>query len=359
MTPAILIVADDLTGASDSAVAFAQRGYRNEVVIDWHDAANVDAEVVALTTESRDADARELAGKLSVLASRDPRTMLFKKIDSMVRGNTFAEIEIACGLLPCHTVIISPAYPRLGRVCINGSLHWNDGSGQGAIDLSEELRRRGIPVIPLDANALSHWPTASMQTDGRAARRVFLHDAATDDDLLQIARAGLSLTSPVLWIGSGGLAHALAAQLAGPSRLPAAPELEAGTALLFVGSDHPVTQRQLRQLRSESSTGFSLITVNRGITTAAEISAAVSRIEPDRVSFLFMTGGDTAMLVCKALGVRSLNIQSEFAPGVPMGRLRGGVLNGVPVLLKSGGFGEPDLLCRMCNRVRNSGRLTA
>ncbi|GGH09012.1 hypothetical protein GCM10011586_26810 [Silvibacterium dinghuense] len=53
------------------------------------------------------------------------------------------------------------------------------------------------------------------------------------------------------------------------------------------------------------------------------------------------------MLVCRALGIRSLRLLREFAPGVPMGIAEGGAFDGVRVMLKSGGFGERDLLQRV------------
>jgi len=67
----ILIVADDLTGAADSSVAFAQRGYNTEALLDQKHAPSADAAVVALTTESRDVEADELPDRLDVLAGAE------------------------------------------------------------------------------------------------------------------------------------------------------------------------------------------------------------------------------------------------------------------------------------------------
>jgi uncharacterized protein YgbK (DUF1537 family) len=89
-----------------------------------------------------------------------------------------------------------------------------------------------------------------------------------------------------------------------------------------------------------------------GETTADEIRRAVVAHDPAQTACLFMTGGDTAHFVCRALGIRALLLQREFAPGVPVAIAEGGPFDGVSVALKSGGFGEPDLLCRLLETCR-------
>ena len=68
-----------------------------------------------------------------------------------------------------------------------------------------------------------------------------------------------------------------------------------------------------------------------------------------------MTGGDTAHFVCRTLGIHALLLQREFAPGVPLAIAEGGPFDGVSVVLKSGGFGEPDLLCRLLRDMPSGG----
>ncbi len=87
-------------------------------------------------------------------------------------------------------------------------------------------------------------------------------------------------------------------------------------------------------------------------TSAEEIRAAISAHDPSRIGCLFMTGGDTAHFICRALGIHALRLQREFAPGVPLAIAEGGPFNGVSVVLKSGGFGDPDLLCRLLETCR-------
>ncbi|WP_405000889.1 nucleotide-binding domain containing protein [Halomonas sp.] len=60
---------------------------------------------------------------------------------------------------------------------------------------------------------------------------------------------------------------------------------------------------------------------------------------------LFLTGGDIAMATLRRLGVTSISVEAEWAPGVALG-----CLDGEPtrrVMTKAGGFGAPDLLQRL------------
>jgi uncharacterized protein YgbK (DUF1537 family) len=59
---------------------------------------------------------------------------------------------------------------------------------------------------------------------------------------------------------------------------------------------------------------------------------------------LLLSGGDTASMVCRALGVDSIRLVDEVSTGIPFGLLRGGLLDGRTVVTKSGAFGNEDTL---------------
>jgi D-threonate/D-erythronate kinase len=60
---------------------------------------------------------------------------------------------------------------------------------------------------------------------------------------------------------------------------------------------------------------------------------------------LVLTGGETAHAVLLALGVRSIELAAEPEPGIPLGLLGGS--HRLPVVIKAGGFGDPDTLVRL------------
>jgi uncharacterized protein YgbK (DUF1537 family) len=74
---------------------------------------------------------------------------------------------------------------------------------------------------------------------------------------------------------------------------------------------------------------------------ADDVTAARGR--PAIAGFV-MSGGDTAADICLAMGADRLCLGGEVANGIPWGLLRGGPADGLPLVLKSGGFGGPDAL---------------
>ena len=361
-----LIVADDLTGACDSAVAFAGRGLEVEVPL-WSNGDPSSAGVCAVSTESRDIPEAAAMERVRAALSEVPATgEVFKKIDSVLRGNTYAEIRAAVELFPSALVVMSPAYPVLGRTVKGGVLRIEDGTQKRAIDLREGLHRSGIgdPVL-LPVGASQEKLAAGMHEAMRTTSRLVLCDAEGEQDLQAAVTAARSLGCRVLWVGSGGLAHALAHDL--PQRVVEhRTEGEGdGRVLLFIGSDHAVTTKQVAILKQVAEVGESaveacmsqtlpehvlVLKVSRGITTEQQIQQALSSTGDKGIRCCLLTGGDTAALVLRASGVRSLRLTGEFAPGLPRGVAKGGVLDGVPVILKSGGFGREDVLCRIVDR---------
>ena len=64
---------------------------------------------------------------------------------------------------------------------------------------------------------------------------------------------------------------------------------------------------------------------------------------------LVLSGGDTASLVCRALGVRRIELEDEIVAGIPWGYLSGGAFDGRRVATKSGGFGAPHALIQVAD----------
>jgi uncharacterized protein YgbK (DUF1537 family) len=59
---------------------------------------------------------------------------------------------------------------------------------------------------------------------------------------------------------------------------------------------------------------------------------------------VILAGGATARLVCERIGAHGVHLNGELAPGIPFGRLIGGIWDQVPVVTKAGGFGVPSTL---------------
>jgi len=62
---------------------------------------------------------------------------------------------------------------------------------------------------------------------------------------------------------------------------------------------------------------------------------------------LVLTGGDTAVSVCRKLGSWGIFLREEVLPGIPAGELMGGRFEGINVITKAGAFGQEDTLVRL------------
>lgn len=349
-TPLTILV-DDLTGACDAAVAFTAVCNSVRVQINSEPA---NGRIQVVTTESRNLPLCEAEARIRNVAERLPlETELFKKVDSVFRGNTIAEIAATLRHASFDLAIIAPAYPALGRTVRQGILHIHDASGGRTLPLTDLIADTGCSLTLLPLGLAANEFAATLRNRSSESKPAILCDAISQDDLARVVGGARSLNKRILWIGSGGLAHALAAQFSALTPPPAThPRI--GHTIFFIGSPHPVTRAQVDHLRSldSDSAATNLVPVILGKTSASEIGRAVATYDPAEVGCLFMTGGDTAHFVCRALGIHALRLEREFAPGVPLAIAEGGPFDGVPVVLKSGGFGEPDLLCRLLEACR-------
>jgi uncharacterized protein YgbK (DUF1537 family) len=358
------IVADDLTGAMDSAAPFADRGLATRVLLSVAgDQAGPDPDVLAIDTHSRDlgpdAAAHAVqAGIARIGADRLP----FKKIDSTLRGNVAAEIAAAMQASGCTCALVAPAAPAQGRVLRNGYLIV-DGQKVGAVSLVDTLRRAlpGLPVHSLRAgDPLRDEP------------HVLVADAENEHDLARIAAFGLAHRGKVLLVGSSGLASALVDQLR-PARVQRAhPGYE--RLLFVVGSHNMRSAEQVRKLLALPSVATLVLTPGGEVRRAAadqgdariallqveglgarptldprwvasrlaDVTADVLAIEPAPTA-LFMTGGDTARAILSRLHVQGIDVIGNLYPGIVHGRVTV-AKRPVGVITKAGGFGGADLL---------------
>ena len=354
-----LLIADDLTGACDAAVHFARRGYRTQVRLDFH---GEETSVLAISSESRDLSGAELRQVIHELAQRlpvDRARILFKKIDSTLRGNVGAEIAAALAAFGCEAAVITPAFPAMGRTVAEGYLR---AGGAEPIDLAARLRSQGL-------EGCTHVHPAAVSAAIEGGAQFISVDAACDRDLDAIALAGLESKRRILWAGSAGLASALARTLpwGGPPGPRPAPR-PASSVLFCIGSDHPVTVEQQRHLLAHRAA----LSLSAATATPQSIVSALGRGEhvvlnlPVRqtsvnrvrelignaagaATALVLSGGDTASLVCRALGVRRIELEDEIVAGIPWGYLSGGAFDGRRVATKSGGFGAPHALIQVAD----------
>ncbi len=115
------VIADDLTGAAEIGAVGLRHGLRAEIVRRGKPSGG--AEVVCVDTDSRSC-APDEAAKRAAAAARLLRVAgaqwIYKKVDSVLRGQVTAEVEAVMKQLQLRRALLLPANPSLGRVIRDG-----------------------------------------------------------------------------------------------------------------------------------------------------------------------------------------------------------------------------------------------
>jgi D-threonate/D-erythronate kinase len=360
----VRLVADDLTGALDSAVQFTGTVGPIPVYLDPRSVLSGSAAFDLATRDGAEGDAIEAAGTAAELAAGSG--IAFKKIDSLLRGHWAAELAATVRSGAFRACILAPAFPAQGRLTVGGRQFAPDRDG------------RSVP-LPFDIpSVLMHHGLRTVSGLGDGAGEegvVYIADAQTQADLQSIVRHCKELPGPVLWCGSAGLATALAG----------APPVQRtkfdAPCLVVIGTNHPVSQRQSSRLMSRWSnthtaladhsrqaapsivdtmraSGLCLVTfpIREGIPVheaANEIRDRLAVTLPAirRPRTLVAMGGETLLSICRIVAADHLEVFAEYLPGIPVSCIRGGPWDGTTVVSKSGSFGAPDLLVELIGRI--------
>jgi D-threonate/D-erythronate kinase len=347
------LLADDLTGALDSAAEFVsltgpvQTFWRGAIPAGLPMNAALDSGTRELHALQAEAVVREMIGHLSA------GDIAFKKIDSLLRGPTIA--ELAAAMAAWRYCALAPAFPFQGRVTRESRQYFRHANGRwcpAGDDLVAALRRQG-------------GTAQAGRLDAPLQPGISVFDAETEDDLQQIVATVRRCSHPVLWCGTGGLAQALSAGAIAPTLRPLP-----GPILGLFGSDQLATAAQLaacerhwtmlpdggpasadRVAASLDIAGVALVNFQLPAQTPRPAAADHIARQIDQLTRLLnppgtlvVAGGETLRGLCQSLGATSLEVQGRIVPGVPRSIMCGGRWNGVTVVSKSGAFGHPHLL---------------
>ena len=399
------VLADDLTGAADCAIAFAQNGMVSDVLFEGDAAAVSDAPVLAVDAASRPLPAAEAAQRHAALLTRHfcKGMRLYKKLDSLLRGQPAAETAAAIRALrgmggPVFAVL-APAFPATGRTTVNGCVLvngmplestevWARDHTYASGDLAAALKPEGVNVrnilladVRKGAQTIAGMVTAAMEEgfDGVVC------DAETQDDLAFIAEATHALAHRLFWVGTGGLAVPLA-RMSRPEHGSCAVALPQGGhgLLLVVGSVVKVSREALRhvlvtpQVEHYSFTPQQLLghadeaLAAQGAAIAAALAAgrdvAVEIAEVEHPNMALggrlaaslarvlhkalesAAGGETAANLMAEVGIHGIRLVAEVESGVPAGMTLGRF--SLPIVTKAGSFGTDRTLVSSLDFLR-------
>lgn len=269
------VLADDLTGAGDTGVQFAQAGLKTRALMgDWSGSAAEGADVVVINTDSRalaPQAAYDVVAEAAACLKDVGARPVYKKIDSTMRGPVGAEVDAVLDVFEQPMAVVCPAFPDNGRIVIGGCLLVS-GEPVARTSISRDpvapVRKSSLcsllaaqtrrPVYHVGLDVLDEGEGALEQRLAALVREgecVVVVDAMTDGDLAAIVKATTSMREQVLLVGSAGLAQPLAEELAKERKAPSEPVLQRG-ALVVVGSVNPVSRRQMERLEEMGGVQF-------------------------------------------------------------------------------------------------------
>jgi len=306
----------------------------------------------------------------------------------MLRGHVGGEVRAALDCWhPGSIAIVAPAFPAAGRTTVKGHQCLNGVPLAGRESVVAILEQDGIRTRHADLDCVRSAALEAMLPDATAV----VCDAENEEDLAAIARAGAGSASPIVWVGSGGLAHAIASTDRTAGSAPGPPQVKlAGPLLIVVGSTAETAREQAQHLAAAGvrhvavpvaslAGGMStaradfgpeirnhfragedvLVTVRSDGETRVEDPALMARLGEllrtcaTSAGGLVLTGGDTAVGVLQAWGTIAIRLVDEMAPGIVFATAVGPL--SIPVVTKAGSFGDRATLTRVRDRLHGRG----
>jgi uncharacterized protein YgbK (DUF1537 family) len=423
----IYVIADDLTGANDTGVQFAKQGYNTHVVIiSGTDSRSLptsgslteNIDVLVVDTETRDTDTSTARTRIRhVLENLNPadEDIIYKKIDSTLRGNIGAELDECLKALKKDICIFTPSFPQNKRITVEGYLIVQDqplGLSEyytGDLDPEEASyipsllqHDTDFPIAKIDLKDVIQGKNVirkKIQELHSLGKKILVVDSINRRQLHNILKSSFEFDGSVLYSGSAGLANAFPECYESKRHTKIDSNQNGGLVLIVSGSMRSIAQRQIEYLKEkidlfDVGVNIEQLLTHRNLYLEQRATDAIqalrdgyhtiihpyplyfdkqvtetillkhqldfrglglairsflgeltaSIVERVPASNIILTGGDTAIGVCSALGIYNLNIIDEFLPGIPLsiGQFKGSL--NLKIVTKAGGFGEDDTL---------------
>lgn len=390
----VVVVADDFTGANDAGVSLALCGKTVSVAFSLPFPSPTAALVI--NTDSRALTSAEAADRIRRLPAEIAGTRwLIKKIDSTLRGNVGAETAALQALSGRRQVIVAPACPSAGRTTQHGRclvhgvpVNETEFASDPKTPVTEAAVAARFPDSVATVVTADTLEAALVQ-----GAELLIVDATRDDELDAVIATAHRCPQMPLLVGSAGLCDALARHLAPVKRRPV---------LAVVGSMSEMAQRQIALAAAAPGVTTLLIDVEAVVqgTTTDYLCQAIAALQagrhcilytcPDHAArhqiaricqqhqlsraalgdllctflgeltrqilracppaALYVSGGDVAIAVARALGAQGFAITGRVAQCVPYGRFLGCHWRR-PVMTKAGGFGKDETLLEVLHFI--------
>jgi len=253
-----------------------------------------DADAIIVDTDSRSLPKEEAYGKVKEAAEyvrSCGADIVYKKIDSTMRGNIGAELDAVYDVFLPDFVVFAPAYPKYGRIVKDGHLildgkplHETEFSNDPKTPIADSSIPRLIGLQSTRKVGLVTRDDLASETSALAAKLERFHregvpylvfDSSNEEDLRRIVELFGSLPYRVAWSGCAGLANYLTA--GGGARKAYVPKTEQPV-LTVVGSVNFRTRKQMEMMLSLTGVRGVKLLSHRVVAGEAEWEAELDRV---------------------------------------------------------------------------------
>ena len=229
------IIADDLTGANDTALQFHLKGANTQILLsDEIEPLNIkNTQTWAISTESRNVEPEVAFERVlkttKMLVDKINPDYFYKKIDSTLRGNIAVEVLGILSVLDYDASIVVPAFPAETRTTVGG-YHLMKGvpieRTEMARDPYSPICESHVPtllksqVLPQYQNLIGSLELKTIMKGAgpilqkinelvREGKKLIVADAVSTVDIEQIALAIKKSENKILPAGTAAFAQAL------------------------------------------------------------------------------------------------------------------------------------------------------
>ncbi|MGG1217518.1 four-carbon acid sugar kinase family protein [Priestia endophytica] len=270
----ISVISDDLTGASDCGGQLVQYGLDVSVVLQKYHEKVQENQAVIFNTDSRalaENEAYKRVKKVAKWVQKQPFDIVYKKIDSTMRGNVGQEINAVADVFRPDFVLISPAFPKAGRQVVDGihflhqkELHETEVANDPKTPVREseiahlieqQAKRKVGHLFYKDLRIGSENVCKKLAQFKEQGISYITVDAIEERDLNSLVTAVAQTDLSVVWVGSTGLINYLP-PLYGLQKKREQLQLtyNENSVLFVVGSVSKVGRNQLHTLQARTNT---------------------------------------------------------------------------------------------------------
>lgn len=397
----ILVIADDFSGAYDVGMQLKNQGFDISIADE-----KIDEEISGAyiyNSETRKVSKEEAYEVIRTFCNEiDISTfdIIYKKIDSTLRGNICVEIRALDDTNQFDLIIVAPAYPELARIVLNEIVYINgtpildtdllmDPEGEIISNNLKELMENemGEEVEHIDINRLRKDKNLFNVT-----KRIVSFDSISNKDLEKIVSCFRNKNKKILWVGSIGLIQALVrdttrqkvtlsivGSVADVSRKQIEYAEQNGAVVIYLDIKDIIVNNSQKKYFDEAIYSLqsgndviictsrsrediiSEIRLKNCVVGKKDISAVINKVLSKlardimaaiKLEGILLSGGDTAHSIVKQNSKFYPQIVSEVFPSIPLTIQKVDKRKYLKVIIKSGRVGELETLYFCINKLK-------